>query len=87
MLRTFRQSDFMVLRKKHAKLVAYESPWGGEAAVVVPAGSLRDVAMIPVDIVAEVAEAAEATRRLPPAVARITEEGGAAMGRLLGVAE
>ena len=75
----------MVLRKKHAKLVADESPWGGEAAVtVVPAGSLRDVAMIPVDMVAE---AAEATRRLPPAVARIAEEAGAAMGRLLGVAE
>ena len=79
----------MVLRKKHAKLVADESPWGGEAAVavVMPAGSLRDVAMIPVDMVAEVAEAAEATRRLPPAVARIAEEEGVAMGRLLGVAE
>ena len=85
MLRTSRQSDFMVLRKKHAKLVADELPWGGEAAVaVVPAGSLRDVAMIPVDMVAE---AAEATRRLPPAVARIAEEEGVAMGRLLGVAE
>lgn len=85
MWRTSRQSDFMVLRKKHAKLVADESPWGGEAAVVVvvPAGSLRDVAMIPVDMVAE---AAEATRRPPPAVARIAEEEGAVMGGLLGVA-
>jgi hypothetical protein len=75
----------MVLRKKHAKLVADESPWGGEAAVVVvvPAGSLRDVAMIPVDMVAE---AAEATRRPWPAVARIPEEEGAVMGGLLGVA-
>jgi hypothetical protein len=76
----------MVLRKKHVKLVADESPWGGEAAVVVPAGSLRDVAMIPVDMVAEVAEAAEATRRPWPAVARIPEEEGAVMGGLLGVA-
>ena len=86
MWRTSRQSAFMVLRKKHAKLVADESPWGGEAAVavVMPAGSLRDVAMIPVDMVAE---AAEATWRLPPAVARIAEEEGVAMGRLLGVAE
>ena len=85
-MRTSRQSDFMVLRKKHAKLVADESRWGGEAAVavVMPAGSLRDVTMIPVDMVAE---AAEATRRLPPAVARIAEEEGVAMGRLLGVAE
>ena len=76
----------MVLRKKHAKLVADESPWGGEAAVavVMPAGSLRDVTMIPVDMVAE---AAEATRRLPPAVARMAEEEGVAMGRLLGLAE
>ena len=89
MWRTSRQSDFMVLRKKHAKLVADESPWGGEAAVavVVPAGSLRDVAMIPVNMVAEVAEAAEATRRPPPAVARIPEEEGAVMGGLLGVAQ
>jgi len=83
--RTSRQSDFMVLRKKHAKLVADESPWGGEAAVaVVPAGSLRDVVMIPVDMVAE---AAEATRRPWPAVARIPEEEGAVMGGLLGVAQ
>ena len=76
----------MVLRKMHAKLVADESPWGGEAAVavVMPAGSRRELTMIPVDMVAE---AAEATRRLPPAVARMAEEEGVAMGRLLGVAE
>ena len=84
MWRTSRQSDFMVLRLKVQKTVADESPWGGEAAVVVPAGSLRDVAMIPVDMVAE---AAEATRRPPPAVARIPEEEGAVMGGLLGVAQ
>lgn len=84
MWRTSRQSDFMVLRLKAQKTVADESPWGGEAAVVVPAGSLRDVAMIPVDMVAE---AAEATRRPPPAVARIPEEEGAVMGGLLGVAQ
>ena len=55
--------------------------------MVVPAGSLRDVAMIPVEMVAEVAEAAEATRRPPPAVARIPEEEGAVMGGLLGLAQ